>query len=776
MPSQVHQAASTEPRAESLARGLPLFLLLAALISAVLCTYYFATGQAFAFIDIGLDTFSYYYPTQLVQAQQLMDYHTLAWSFRLGLGGYVGAVVHPIQLAFVWLPESWQLGARLPLYLAKLVLAGVFFHLYLRRLRFDPMLACIGALCYTFGNYGAINEQWDSVFIIQTAAYLYFLESHLRTGRAIFAVAAGVTVCAAGAFELYVFTLLTAVYLPVRGLLVDRRMADYRPFLRWVAVYGAWAGLGCLLLAFFQLPNVLYLLDSPRVSGEHSIFASLLDSLFSLNDGRTVAMSVAGIFGKDLLGTNLDYPRFTNYFEAPGFYAGLLMLVCAPQLLAPRASRREKLGFMVGVLALLAYLVWPAMRQAVFGFGHTAFRISTLWVAACIVLAGVAGLRRAQISGVWRPGLVMSIAAILTGLLFVAWRLHEWARPAHAALVLGFAITYTTVLWTMRARLGKGLIVALALLTTFELFVFGSPAWIGRDSVALNGTSGRGSYEDGTGHALGFIRSLERTGDFYRVEKTYESVFLNDALAQGYDGTASYFFHAKSVTRFVDQLQLPRRSPRANYISRMVERPEILALVGVKYLLAKDDRLEYLPHMRYIANVGRVRIYENLAARRPAHPYRELMSESAAAAHQPSERDSLLLQYLVVDNPQPLRSLMAVLDDGPIGSPLPARERVSILKHSDLHLQIDASLPRAAALMVAVPFEPGWTATVDGRTLPLFRAQYGLSALMLPPGIHRVDLRYAVPGRSVGITLSLGAGVVLLLLGLAALARRSRAK
>lgn len=742
--------------------GFRLYLLLSTAIALAVCLYYAFDGKVFAFTDIGLDSFSYYYPMQVVHARQFAEYHTLTWSFQFGLGGYVGSMVSIPQFLMAMLPESWQLEARLPYYLAKLLIAGAFFFGYLQRLRFEPRLACIGALCYAFGNYGAINEQWDSLVIVQFAAYLYFFESYLRTAKAPFAVAAGITVCIAGSFELYLFALLTVLYVPARALLVETRAAP-RALLPALLRYAGWAALGALLLAILQVPSLLVLLDSPRVSGDHAKFGSVWSVMQSLNDVNTIAMQIAGLFGKDLLGTNMGYYRPSNYFEGPGFYSGMLMLVCATQLASPHATRKERASLVVAGVLLSLYIVWPAMRQVVYGFGHVGFRISTLWVSAGIVVIGLAGLRRTVASGVWRPGLAISAFGILAGLVFAWAQLRDWIQPGHLLLVLATCGIYAGGFWILgKRRISPTLLSGLAVLVAVELFVFAMPAWMGRIAVGSDGSSSRGSYDDGTREAIAFVRSMERSNDFYRIEKTYESIFLNDPLVQGYEGTSSYAFHGRSITRFVDELGLTRRSPRANYISPMVDRPQVLDLLGVRYLLARGDRLEGDASMKYLANVGRVRVYRNLQARGVAHLYRELVPESALAAQPPEARDALLLRSLVVEDAAGLQAERDRLDREAGQNHAGGADRARLLKLSDIHLHADVSNRLAMALMIAMPFDRGWSATADGQPVPLFRAQYGLSALLLPPGEHQVDLRYKVPGREVGMLLSLVALALLL--------------
>ena len=72
-------------------------------------------------------------------------------------------------------------------------------------------------------------------------------------------------------------------------------------------------------------------------------------------------------------------------------------------------------------------------------------------------------------------------------------------------------------------------------------------------------------------------------------------------------------------------------------------------------------------------------------------------------------------------------------------------------------------------LLVSEVWHPGWSAKVDGRAVPLVRADVALLGLWLPPGNHRVEIRFWPPGLSAGlITTGITIlGVLLLLVRLA---------
>ena len=66
-------------------------------------------------------------------------------------------------------------------------------------------------------------------------------------------------------------------------------------------------------------------------------------------------------------------------------------------------------------------------------------------------------------------------------------------------------------------------------------------------------------------------------------------------------------------------------------------------------------------------------------------------------------------------------------------------------------------------LCIRIPCTAGWSAFADGNRVELLQADTMFSALLLPEGSHDIDLRYQTPGLRLGMAVSLGTLVLLVL-------------
>jgi len=184
------------------------------------------------------------------------------------------------------------------------------------------------------------------------------------------------------------------------------------------------------------------------------------------------------------------------------------------------------------------------------------------------------------------------------------------------------------------------------------------------------------------------------------------------------------------------------------------ENLEIARLMGVRYLLSldplEDPRLEPL-------RAGPVRLYRDAEALP-----RAFLVGCAVPVDGPDAAWELLggldleRQAVVETSTPDLPSCV---------SGIGGSARVASRSPTALEVEVEAS--RAALLVIAETWYPGWQATVDGAPVEVLRADFALRGVVVPAGAHRVALAYRPRWLRASVGLSL-----LGLLGLAGLSLR----
>jgi len=117
---------------------------------------------------------------------------------------------------------------------------------------------------------------------------------------------------------------------------------------------------------------------------------------------------------------------------------------------------------------------------------------------------------------------------------------------------------------------------------------------------------------------------------------------------------------------------------------------------------------------------------------------------------------------------------VAVLAEPPVGLPPPGAPEGPVaagrVRVDGPVLEATLVAPRDGLAVILDPFYPGWTATVDGKPVPILRADFAFQAVPVSAGTHELRLTYRNRWVTLGAAVSLG--TLALLVG--ALAIRTR--
>jgi hypothetical protein len=127
-----------------------------------------------------------------------------------------------------------------------------------------------------------------------------------------------------------------------------------------------------------------------------------------------------------------------------------------------------------------------------------------------------------------------------------------------------------------------------------------------------------------------------------------------------------------------------------------------------------------------------------------------------------SHRFDPSLTALLEVNPDELPSLP--------GGTLAPESAVRITNYEPNRLRIETNSSTPTLLVVSEIFYPGWVAAVDDQPARILLTDYLLRGVALPPGQHRIEMRYTAPAARAGAYIS--ATTLLLLCGLFIYARR----
>lgn len=749
--------------------GWAILVLLQAAVALVVFHDFIFGQKYFAFMDIGSDTFAQFVPTLMHLASP--ENWASAWSFNIGLGASLPAPTNPFTLLGIAAGPQHVLDLRIWVYLAKILAGGAAFYGFVLATGARREIALIAALSYSYCGYVTTDGQWDPLSTeFVTYALILFAIARYANHRNAWLIPASI------AFAAYSGTFIFSVGVFLAYTLACALVVSKRPWVTlqvWLRSIFPQCVLGLALAAPIVIPLFFTLLDSPRITGAQAGFGNRLQELFTLNDPLTVLIQLAALFHKNILGVGSMHAGWMNYLESPGFFVGVLPMLLIPQLW--RGSSTDRRVLVAGSLALALFIALPAIRYAAFGFALDYFRVNNLWISLLLLAMFVRALTHVADHGLHRWLLGGTAAVLAYGLILLEKELRPFLSLPHAVKVLAF--------------LGVALLLSLALGRRLYWRQFASIAlgFVAIESAAINYPSFHAQrqhvtrttpgYYDDTLPALSFLKA--RDAGFYRVEKTFNSVFLCDALAQGYMGVKSYWFQgASTVGMFQDLGLLPLHSPIKNFTNWLPDfggRFVLNSLVGVKYVLTRTA-LDWAGFHK-IHELNGMSIFQNDLALPLGVVYEQQFPRTRSVALSLEAKDITMINAAIVENLRgntprvfDVRQLSQKSKDWMNENYIePARllqrRGMKIETFSNGHITGRIASEAPGLLVFSIPFAKGWSVAIDSVQQPVFKANLGMLAVDIASGEHRIELRYSLPGFSLGLLVALFGLIGVLALG-----------
>lgn len=722
---------------------------------------YLASGR-----DIGSDTGDLYLSQYISIVRKLRSGHFSLWDANNGFGVNMMmlSLTNPF-LDLVYLggviagPEAVPYLV-LPVYMLEVLLAGLFVYFFLSAFDFDETAKLMASYMYAFSGYMII---WGQHYQFGASAVflpleLLFAERCLRCGRKWKALTLMSFLLALSSMYMgYMALLATGVYVILR-LIVKEGMTVRRKLIALVRVALA-AALGAAMAMVTIIPTVLAIFEvSERMESEFSVWMRLFPHIFPFYYYLTL---FCRMFSTTMLNIG-EFMGYANYYEGPCLYFSILFIPVLFQyiFLIPRmaGSRRKVIcHYVILVLAVLSVMITP-VSVVMNGFAYAVSRWFFAVFAYFAVITALTLTWMIREKTMSRAGFVLGIAGLAGGnalcVLYMRYRnYHVSMSPA----VLGIAML--VLLWIFVKKSGgvraqRLLITAVVLLLAVNLTKDAFNDFVNRANITKNGSYFATLFDSDTTKALQYLKKTDTS--LYRIEKTYGTTLGMDAAVQDYYSISSYnSTQNRNILDYVRTYWPPLFYADGNHLlfSRAEDlgaggnQPEFL---GVRYILTTDRTAE-ISGYSYYKTFGSVTVLKNDDA-----GLSTLYSAGGATAVGTDEEDGVPTVTVSWDNR---------LTDGTVSS-----ENTG----DGDEITETVTTNEDAYLLTTIPYEEGWSVTVDGKKAETVKANSGFQAVLLKAGSHTVTYSFTCPGLRAGAAVSLAALLVFLVAGAATAERRRK--
>jgi hypothetical protein len=695
------------------------------------------------------------------------------------IAGTQSAIFYPLNLIHLFLGTALAINVGIALHC---FLAAFFTYVYCRYMSLTVMASMISAITFAFGAPFFLHIYSGHLSNLSTMPWLplHFMgiEAFLRNKRLKYvllsAVPLALQLCAGHPQYLFYSMIAVSLYFVI-GLWLRAKPREMPYFITGFFLFIV---SGTALSAVQLLPA----LELTRYSVREALTYEWI-STFSLPPENVITAFFPSFFGDFLV---VPYWGKNNLWES-SLYLGVVPLVLAGFALFCHRSRTVKTLFFIAVASFILAvgkhtpLLWLLYHYVP---GFNLFRgVSKFIFVYAFGLAVVAGYGLDAISE-WARARTVKSTRLSYGLLAAAasfvllavavhysgdvWRqwIEAYIRSGPPdtplpALTSDFfrsttEIMMQTILRTsgIAALLGVVLLVfvkakklsanlftgSLIFLTALDLWTFGHRYLVTFDPAKLkmdpelkaflekDVNPSRWTIPKLPDVNMGMIERLENIGGYDAIVLKNYSELVNFALGS------------------------PVNQP--NMIMGIAIVSPIFNMLNVKYYVIDAARKFDDPALTMLFRNQRYKAYRNVNAM----PRSFIVHQARMAV----DREQALFTLASAEFDPAASAVVAepipnLPDDPNLRSPVP-----EVLHHGLNKIIVRADPIAPGLLILGDAFYPGWKAFVDGKESPIYRVNYVMRGVFLPPGHHEVEFRYDPVSFKLGVSISLTSAVLLI--------------
>lgn len=718
------------------------------------------------------------------------------WNWLTDLGSdFVGSYAfYLLGSPFFWVtllfPNSFVPYLMGPLLILKFAFAALTGYLYIRRFTKTAYAASLGGLLYAFSGFSIYNIFFNHFHEAIIAFPLLLLGVELlitENRRGVFALS--VAFCAiTNYFFFFGMVVFCVIYFFVR-LFSNAIKVKLSRFL----VFAFEAVLGLALSAALLIPAINAVMGNERISnilmgwngityGKEQIYLNVIQCFFFPPDlpARPVFFPEANVKWSSLGG-------WLPVFSMSGFFTWFklrekswlkrVLAICTLCAMVPilnsafyafNTSYYARWFYMPVLMIALATVMLTEDKQVDFGSG---FR----WTAAItIAIVLVIGFFPQKITKDDVEKIVFGLYTQSENGVYIA---RFWITSLIALVCLPMQKLLFETLKDNRKKFYKGAIACVCIISILYGNVF----------IALGRTH---SYEIKDV----MIDSLIE-GEVYLDDESEYRIDVYD----GIDNTGMYLglptinaFHSvvsPSIMGFYDYIGVER-----SVASRPdTDVPAIRSLLSVKYLLNRtdgdsfvdDDGKTLMPGFEYTKTSGKYYVYENQNYVPYGFSYDYYMSYDFCEGYGKNSRSRLMLKAILLTDEQIekygdyMTDIKTLQNGGYYNS-----DKVSISITDEAMATDSAALRDTAAesftvdnngftatvtrdkkslVFFSVPYNNGWTATVNGKAAEVEKVNVGFMAVAVDAGVSEIRFNYKNTGLALGAGVTLGAVAIFII-------------
>lgn len=736
--------------------------------TAVFLPFLIYNGGYFIFIgDFNVQQIPFY---KLVH-QAIRD-GNLGWSWNTDLGANFVASYSFYNLTspFFWLtipfPNDWLPFLMAPLLILKNACAAFTSYFYISRFTRRNTFALLGSLLYAFSGfmfYNTFFNHFHEVAVFFPLMLIAMEELVQNNRRGFFAVAVAVN-----AVVNYWFFIGSAVFCILYFFFrcTDKTWGGSFKKFCWVG-FEAILGVGLSLFVF--LPAVMGILGNPRTTLDNLYFCDWDFWLYSHKE-RIPAIISSFLFPPHVPSRPYMFPNHGAKWSSLAAWLPLFGFTGTMAFLLN--TRRSWLKKAISICLVIALI--PGLNSMFILFNDSYY---TRWFYALILLMCVATVQAMErrsinyIRGIKWTAIITIGFVVAIGLTPSVqnnqWQIGLLEDRLSFWMYAGIALACLILTSLLIRRFGhtkqmpKVAIAAVCLSSVFFGWIYFTDAknaksnddWLIQN--AINGADIVQFPQDGIFARTDYYDAIQNLGMYWETPtiQAFHSIVPVSLME---------FYPQVGVTRDVNS------KPEAKLYA-------LRSLFSVRWLVIEESKDEQypMPGYTYVRTDGNFNLYENDNFVPMGFTFDHYIDQETFEKTAKDYRCRLLMKGLYLPDEaiarnEDILTELSVTDRENLGEDAYAADCASRRREASYEFTTDNGgftskivLSRENLVFFSVPYDDGWSATVNGEPVEIEKVDIGFMAVRAPAGDATIRFTYRTPGLTVGILASIGSLLIL---------------
>lgn len=625
------------------------------IICSIIYFKYISLDKTYLLMDVGADNINYHLPVYQYIIEKIKTGTELPfWSFNMGIGTSTltiqNFIFDPFNIILLLFSVKDIYYGFVFVVIFKIYFSTIIFYGYLEKINIKGKSALIGAIMWGFSGYMIL---WCQHYVFGTAIVfftliMYSFERYIKENKAIMFIISIALLAINSEYMLYAVSIYIYIYMVLRYTYTYGK--DIKKIIKKIMQVSLLYMLGIGISAVVFIPSAYVILSSPRLS-------STVDfSIFSTWGFNKLVSIFIRVFSANLLGINDYAGPALDYYEAMILSSSVLVVLLIPQLfIIVRNDKRKKFILVCSSLMIILGILFPLVSYLFNAFAAISTRWTyvitfTLVLGASISIDFIIKNRTINIKLLIYQ-CILSIMLLGLGIIYLFKYTGNISNFVllKKSLLLYIMISLIMVLFVFmlyKYKKSKVSINIVIVILVFEI-ISNNYATVNSRLVLENSfIKSKTGYNDNTYDVVEYLKKIDKNL-FYRIEKNYSSVFLNDAMYQNYYGTACYnSLNSPSYTEFLKEFN--SLSFAENFLYPLLEREKLDNFLGVKYILSLNEISR--DDTEYLGKYNDINIYLNKKALPLGFTYDSYITRQEFDKLDISSKEDAILNNIILDD------------------------------------------------------------------------------------------------------------------------------